>query len=132
MAKREKAFEEARKKRLERRASGGGSAQADPGFISQKMDSYYESIEAKYPRVAKNLSYFREVWDETFPSPEKEMRRKQDLRKNLAKAQREEEERLEKLTPEEIEEMEKSIPEWKRNALVTTDAEVVEEKLGMF
>lgn len=28
--------------------------------------------------------------------------------------------------------MEKSIPEWKRNALVTTDAEVVEEKLGMY
>jgi len=36
------------------------------------------------------------------------------------------------LTPEEIEEMEKSIPEWKRNALVTTEAEVVEEKLSMY
>ena len=36
------------------------------------------------------------------------------------------------LTPEEIEEMEKSIPEWKRNALVVTDAEIVEEKLSMF
>ena len=28
--------------------------------------------------------------------------------------------------------MEKSIPEWKRNALVTTDQEVVEEKVSMF
>lgn len=54
------------------------------------------------------------------------------MRRNQAKAQREEEERLQALTPEEIEEMEKSIPEWKRNALVTTDAEVVEEKLGMY
>ena len=54
------------------------------------------------------------------------------MRKNLAKAQREEEERLAALTPEEIEEMEKSIPEWKRNALVTTDSQVVEEKLSMY
>lgn len=96
------------------------------------MDEYYEQIENKYPRVAKNLSFFKEVWDETFPSPEKEMKRKQELRKNLAKAQREEEERLKELTPEEIEEMEKSIPEWKRNALVTTDQEVVEEKLSTY
>lgn len=36
------------------------------------------------------------------------------------------------MSPEEIEEMEKSIPEWKRNALVTTDEAVVEEKIGMF
>jgi len=45
---------------------------------------------------------------------------------------REEAERLEKLSPEEIEEMEKSIPEWKRNALVTTDEAVIEEKIGLF
>lgn len=51
---------------------------------------------------------------------------------SIAKAQREEEERLQALTPEEIEEMEKSIPEWKRNALATTDAEIVEEKLSMY
>ena len=54
------------------------------------------------------------------------------MRKQLAKAQREEEERMKALTAEEIEEMEKSIPEWKKNALVVTDAEVVEEKLNMF
>lgn len=60
------------------------------------------------------------------------MRRKQELRKNMAKAHREEEERLAKLTPEEIEEMEKSIPEWKRNALVTTEEAVVEEKISMY
>jgi len=36
------------------------------------------------------------------------------------------------LSPEEIEEMEKSIPEWKRNTLVTTDAAIVEEKIGMY
>jgi len=28
--------------------------------------------------------------------------------------------------------MEKSIPEWKRNALVTTDEAVVEEKVSMY
>lgn len=36
------------------------------------------------------------------------------------------------MSPEEIEEMEKSIPEWKRNALATTEEAVVEEKIGMF
>lgn len=36
------------------------------------------------------------------------------------------------MTPEEIEEMEKSIPEWKRNALVTTEKGVVDEKKGLF
>lgn len=36
------------------------------------------------------------------------------------------------MTPEELEEYEKSIPEWKRGALVTTDAPVVEEKKGIF
>lgn len=34
------------------------------------------------------------------------------------------------MTPEEIEEMEKSTPEWKRGALVVTDADQGEEKKG--
>jgi hypothetical protein len=33
-------------------------------------------MEEKYPRLASKLTLFREVWDETFPSAEKEMRRK--------------------------------------------------------
>jgi|APSaa5957512535_1039671.scaffolds.fasta_scaffold623803_1 hypothetical protein len=36
------------------------------------------------------------------------------------------------MTPEEIEEMEKNTPEWKRGALVVTEAEAEEEKPGMF
>jgi len=37
------------------------------------------------------------------------------------------------MTPEEIEEMEKNIPEWKRNALATTDAPIEAEKAkGIF
>jgi hypothetical protein len=36
------------------------------------------------------------------------------------------------MTPEELEEMEKNTPEWKRGALVVTDAAAEEEKPGMF
>ena len=36
------------------------------------------------------------------------------------------------MTPEEIEEMEKSIPEWKRNALTTTEASIQADEKGMF
>lgn len=78
-AKREKAFEAARKKRLERRAAGGGAAQPAEDIFSKnrkKLDEYYEGIESKYPRVAKNLSFFKEVWDETFPSAAKDLRKK--------------------------------------------------------
>ena len=45
---------------------------------------------------------------------------------------REEQEKLDAMTPEEREEMEQSIPEWKRNALTTTEAVVEEEQKGMF
>jgi hypothetical protein len=36
------------------------------------------------------------------------------------------------MTTEEIEQMEKNIPEWKRNALVTTGEPVKAEKKGVF
>jgi hypothetical protein len=47
-----------------------------------------------------------------------------------AKIARETAEKLKEMTPEEIEEMEKSTPEWKRGALVVTDADQGEEKKG--
>ena len=52
----------------------------------KKLDEYYEKIEQKYPKMAKRMTMFKEVWDETFPNPEKEMKRRHEMRKNLAKA----------------------------------------------
>jgi len=40
------------------------------------MDDYYEKVEEKYPKLAQKWTLFKEVWDETFPTAEKEMRRK--------------------------------------------------------
>jgi len=71
--------------------------------------------------LARGVSYFKEVWAETFPDHSQNLGSRRDRRRQQAKMQREEDERIAAMTPEEIEEMEKSIPEWKRNALVTTD-----------
>ena len=69
------------------------------------------------------MDYLGEVWDETFPNTEKMMAKKRAKRKELAKIQREEQERIEAMTPEELEEFENSIPDWKKNALVTQENE---------
>ena len=81
--------------------------------------------------MARGVSYFREVWAETFPDHSQNLGARMERRRQLAKMHREEEERLAAMTPEEIEEMEKSVPEWKRNALVTTEAEAEEDRPGV-
>jgi len=82
MAKREKAYEKARTERAEKKKARGGAAEAQGETkISKKMDEMYDSIEKKQPKVAQYLTYFKEVWDETFPSPEKEMAKRMNLRK---------------------------------------------------
>ena len=91
MAKREKAYEKARKERAKKRAARGSSAaepEADTMYTKQKkkMDAVYGQIEERYPKLAQNLCYFKEVWDETFPSPEKEMQKRMELRKKQAQA----------------------------------------------
>ena len=103
----------------------------------EPKQSRLEKMEAdlgeKYPKAAKGWAYFKEVWQETFPDPDKARRERMEKRRTAAKAQREHEERLAAMTPEEIEELEKAIPEWKRQALVVQgggDAEP--EKKGYF
>jgi len=83
LAKREKAYEKNRAERAERRAAGAAETQAQgESKIGKKMDEVYEKIEKKNPKAAQYLSYFKEVWDETFPSPEKEMAKRMKIRKN--------------------------------------------------
>ena len=82
--------------------------------------------------MASKLSTFAEVWEETFPNPDAKMAKRMKMRKEMAKLQREAEEKEKDMTPEELEAMEESIPEWKRGALQVTDAEAVEDKKGIF
>ena len=51
------------------------------------------------------------------------MKRRQEQRKKNAKLARETQEKIQDMTPEELEEMEKNTPEWKRHALVVTEAD---------
>jgi hypothetical protein len=90
-----------------------------------------ESI-AKYPALASKIETFKDVWAETFPNAERDMKRRQDMRKKNARMARETQEKLKEMTPEEIEEMEKNTPEWKRGALVVTEANQGQEKKGIF
>jgi len=92
----------------------------------------YKDTAAKYPKLGSKLDYFKEVWAETFPNSDVHLNNKMARRKQLARMQREAEEREKEMTPEELEEYEKSIPEWKKGALVATGETVKEEKKGVF
>ena len=98
----------------------------------RKKAEQYEKIEGKYPKLAKHISTFSEVWAETFPDPDKKMRKRRDQRREMAKLQREEQDRLKEMSPEEIEAMEALIPDWKKNALVTTEQLEEPEEKGIF
>ena len=98
----------------------------------RKKAEKLDKIESKYPKLAKHLNTFSEVWAETFPDPDKKMQKRRDQRREMAKLQREEQDRLKAMSPEEIEAMEASIPDWKKNALVTTEEAAEPEEKGMF
>jgi hypothetical protein len=46
----------------------------------KRKEEFNEQMEEKYPKVAKGLNYFAEVWAETFPDPDKKMRDKRSRR----------------------------------------------------
>jgi len=108
--------------------------EAKDGFfkkLGKKTEEINDNISAKYPKMGVGLSYFRDVWEETFPDPEKKMARRMEQRKKMAKMQRELEQKEKDLTPEEIEEIQANIPEWKRGAVTVTDGPT-EKKKGIF
>ena len=78
------------------------------------------------------MSYFKEVWAETFPDSHTSISSKRDQRKKIAKMQRELQEQEDSMTPEEREAAEAQIPEWKRGALVAQEAVEQEKKKGVF
>lgn len=99
--------------------------------LEARKQAMNDKIQA-YPRLATRLDTLRDVWAETFPNAERDVKRRQEQRKKLAKMAREQQEKEEQMTPEEIAEMERNVPEWKRNALVAADpAQAEEEKIGI-
>ena len=92
---------------------------------NSKMDSFSSTVEEKYPRVHKASSYFAEVWRETFPNEEKNVKNRIQRRKRVAQEQK-------KYTEEEIEAMQEEIPEWKRGGVVVAGDPVEEDEGGIF
>lgn len=82
--------------------------------------------------MASRFSYFKEVWAETFPDPDRAVADRMAHRRKMAKMQKEAEALEESMTPEELEAQEAATPEWKRGALVVTDEVVEEDQPGMF
>ena len=88
--------------------------------MSLKKEEWNESLQ-KYPKLAARMETLSEVWAETFPNAQRDIKRRQEQRKKNAKEARETQEKMKDMTPEELEELEKSTPEWKRHALVVTE-----------
>lgn len=85
------------------------------------MEAWETNLETKNPKMAGRLSYFKEVWAETFPDPDRAVADRMAQRRKLAKLNKEAEAKEESMTPEEIEAMEAATPEWKRGALVVNE-----------
>ena len=96
------------------------------------MGAAEEKIVEKYPKMASKITYFKGAWAECFPDPDKAVADRMAHRRKMAKMQKEAEAREENMTPEEIEAMEAETPEWKRGALVVSDAVEEEERPGLF
>lgn len=45
--------------------------------INQRKEAFNESIQ-KYPKLAEKLETLKDVWAETFPNAERDMRRRQE------------------------------------------------------
>lgn len=75
--------------------------------------------------TGKAFGYMREVWQETFPNEKHAQLTRMEKRKEQARLMKEYEE-----NKEHIENLQEQIPEWKRNAVVISDAVPEEEKPG--
>ena len=49
------------------------------------MAEYEENLQEKYPKLASKWNTFKDVWYETFPNPERQMAKKMEMRKKMAK-----------------------------------------------
>jgi hypothetical protein len=58
------------------------------GFFS-RLNNINQDIGAKYPKLAKKIDYFKEVWAETFPNSDVQINNKMERRRQQARMQRE-------------------------------------------
>lgn len=94
--------------------------------IKSKLSSTGTKINEKMPFVYKTGVYFKDLWQETFPSDDRKVKTRIERRREIAKVQQ-------NYTEEEIAEMQEAIPEWKRTAVTAVDEDQVqEEKTGFF
>ena len=89
--------------------------------IKEKVSTTTNTINEKAPFVYKTGVFFKNLWQETFPNDDRNVKSRIHKRREIAKVQA-------NYTPEEIEEMQENIPEWKRTAVTMVDDQQVEEK----
>lgn len=65
--------------------------------------------------------FFKDLWRETFPNDEGNVKTRLAKRRDIAKMQA-------NYTPEEIEAMQENIPDWKRTAVTVVDEQTKEEE----
>eukprot|EP00345_Euplotes_harpa_P009925 CAMPEP_0168356342 /NCGR_PEP_ID=MMETSP0213-20121227/25093_1 /TAXON_ID=151035 /ORGANISM="Euplotes harpa, Strain FSP1.4" /LENGTH=373 /DNA_ID=CAMNT_0008368733 /DNA_START=64 /DNA_END=1186 /DNA_ORIENTATION=- len=78
-------------------------------------------INEKAPFVYKTGVFFKDLWRETFPNDEGNVKTRLAKRRDIAKMQA-------NYTPEEIEAMQENIPDWKRTAVSVVDEQAKEEE----
>ena len=94
--------------------------------IKSKLSSTGTKINEKLPFVYKTGVYFKDLWQETFPSDDRKVKTRIEKRREIAKVQQ-------NYTEEEIAQMQEAIPEWKRTAITAVDEDQVqEERAGFF
>lgn len=89
--------------------------------LKSKISNTTETINNKAPILYKTGVFFKNLWQETFPSDDNKMRKRIHKRREIAKMQA-------NYTPEEIEQMQEEIPEWKRTAVTMVDEDKVQEE----
>ena len=50
-----------------------------------RLAAYEESMLEKYPKMSGKWNTFKEVWYETFPNPERQMAKRMEQRKEMAR-----------------------------------------------
>jgi hypothetical protein len=100
--------------------------------IGERSSAFNEKFEAKYPKAHEKTSYYfkqlKDVWAETFPDEKGKAQSKMESRRERARIAKEHEERMSEMTQEELDAYMEEIPEWKRGALVVSDAPEEEEQ----
>jgi len=73
--------EEQKDERVRSRRRKQEEAQASPTGLYARLANINKDIENKYPKLAKKIDYFKEVWAETFPNSDVKINNKMEQRR---------------------------------------------------